>query len=99
MNVVETNVAIHCGGIAVRPGDLIFADVDGIVVVPQELVDEAISRAWEKVNGESSFEMLYVQERASPRYSRSTEFFERWCSGASPRTAAACAEPRSNERM
>jgi regulator of RNase E activity RraA len=53
MDVVETNVAIRCGGIAVRPGDLIFADVDGIVFVPQELADEAISRAWEKVNGES----------------------------------------------
>ena len=53
MDVVETNVAIRCGGIAVRPGDLIFADVDGIVVVPQDLADEVISRAWEKVNGES----------------------------------------------
>ena len=53
MDVVETNVAIRCGGVAVRPGDLIFADVDGIVVVPQELADEAISKAWEKVNGES----------------------------------------------
>ena len=53
MDVVETNVAVRCGGIAVRPGDLIFADVDGIVVVPQELADEAISKAWEKINGES----------------------------------------------
>jgi len=53
MDVVETNVAIRCGGIAVRPGDLIFADVDGIVVVPQELADEAISKAWEKISGES----------------------------------------------
>jgi len=53
MDVVETNVAIRCGGIAVRPGDLIFADVDGIVVVPQDLADEVISKAWEKVNGES----------------------------------------------
>jgi 4-hydroxy-4-methyl-2-oxoglutarate aldolase len=53
MDVVETNVAIRCGGIAVRPGDLIFADVDGIVVVPQELADEVISKAWEKVNGEN----------------------------------------------
>lgn len=53
MDVVETNVAIRCGGIAVHPGDLVFADVDGIVVVPQELADEVISKAWEKVNGES----------------------------------------------
>jgi regulator of RNase E activity RraA len=27
--------------------------VDGTVVVPQELADEAIGKAWEKVNGES----------------------------------------------
>ena len=53
MDVVEMQVAIRCGGIAVRPGDLIFADVDGTVVVPQELADEAICKAWEKVNGES----------------------------------------------
>ena len=53
MDVVETNVGIRCGGIAVQPGDLIFADVDGTVVVPQEMAEEAINRAWEKVNGES----------------------------------------------
>jgi 4-hydroxy-4-methyl-2-oxoglutarate aldolase len=53
MDVVEINAAIHCGGILTRPGDLVFADVDGTVVVPQELADEAINKAWEKVQGES----------------------------------------------
>ncbi|HEX8012290.1 MAG TPA: RraA family protein [Casimicrobiaceae bacterium] len=53
MDVVETNVGIHCGGIAVHPGDLIFADVDGTVVVPREMAEEVINKAWEKVNGES----------------------------------------------
>jgi regulator of RNase E activity RraA len=53
MDVVETNVPIRCGGISVRPGDLVFADVDGIVVVPQEVADEAIRKAWEKVKGEN----------------------------------------------
>ena len=53
MDVVETNVPIRCGGIAVRPGDLIFADVDGTVVVPQALAEETVSKAWEKVTGES----------------------------------------------
>ena len=28
-------------------------DVDGIVVVPQDLAEEVILKAWEKVNGES----------------------------------------------
>ena len=53
MDVQEINSPILCGGILTRPGDLIFADVDGTVVVPQELADEAISKAWEKVRGES----------------------------------------------
>jgi len=53
MDVQEINTPIRCGGIVTRPGDLFFADVDGTVVVPQELADEAISKAWEKVKGEN----------------------------------------------
>ena len=53
MDVVEINLPIRCGGVTVRPGDLVFADVDGTVVVPQEVADEAISKAWEKVKGEN----------------------------------------------
>jgi len=52
MDVVEINAPIRCGGIAVRPGDLVFADVDGTIVVPQEVADEAINNAWEKIRGE-----------------------------------------------
>jgi 4-hydroxy-4-methyl-2-oxoglutarate aldolase len=48
------DVPIRCGGVAVRPGDLVYADVDGVVVVPQELADEVIARAWEKVRGEDT---------------------------------------------
>jgi len=53
MDVVEIQGTVRCGDIAVRPGDLMFADVVGTVVVPQELADEVINKAWEKVNGES----------------------------------------------
>jgi len=53
MDGVERDIPIVCGGIRVQPGDLVFADVDGVVVVPQALVEETIARAWEKVQGES----------------------------------------------
>jgi regulator of RNase E activity RraA len=53
MDVVEIDAPIRCGGVTVRPGDLVFADVDGTVVVPQEVADEAISKAWEKTRGEN----------------------------------------------
>ncbi|MCE5249474.1 RraA family protein [bacterium] len=53
MDAKERDIPIECGGIRVCPGDLVFADVDGIVVVPQDIVDEVIAKAWEKVIGES----------------------------------------------
>jgi 4-hydroxy-4-methyl-2-oxoglutarate aldolase len=52
MDVVEINVPVVCGGVPVRPGDLIFGDADGVVVVPSELADQVISNAVKKINGE-----------------------------------------------
>ena len=54
MDVVDRDIPIICGGIRVNPGDLVYADVDGIVVVPGEIADEVITKAWEKVLGEST---------------------------------------------
>lgn len=42
-----------CGGLRITPGDLIVGDVDGLVVVPERLVDETIAGALEKVARES----------------------------------------------
>jgi regulator of RNase E activity RraA len=39
------NVPVHCGGVAVHPGDLVVADEDGIVVVPPPRLDEVATLA------------------------------------------------------
>jgi regulator of RNase E activity RraA len=39
--------------VLVNSGDLVFADIDGIVVVPQAVEAEAIRLAREKASGES----------------------------------------------
>ena len=38
----EDNVTIQCAGVAVRPGDLIVGDDDGVVVVPEQVAEEVI---------------------------------------------------------
>jgi regulator of RNase E activity RraA len=51
--VIAYDVPIRCGGVLVKPGELIFADFDGVVVVPRALEDEALARAYEKVTSEN----------------------------------------------
>jgi regulator of RNase E activity RraA len=50
--VVGVDETVSIAGVLVNPGDLVFADIDGIVVVPSALEDDVISRAFEKVGGE-----------------------------------------------
>jgi len=42
---VSNNQPITCAGVRVRPGDVIVADDDGVMVVPQEIADEVARRA------------------------------------------------------
>jgi len=39
---------VSCGDVLVRSGDVIFGDIDGVVVIPKELEKEVISLALEK---------------------------------------------------
>jgi 4-hydroxy-4-methyl-2-oxoglutarate aldolase len=53
IDVKGIGVPIECGGVHVRPGDLLLADYDGIVVVPEGVAEEVIAAAEEKVSGEN----------------------------------------------
>jgi 4-hydroxy-4-methyl-2-oxoglutarate aldolase len=54
LDVIATRVPIGLGGVLVRNGDLVVADYDGALAVPQEIEDEAIERALAKVTGENT---------------------------------------------
>jgi 4-hydroxy-4-methyl-2-oxoglutarate aldolase len=52
--VTAYNVPVECGEVLVHPGDFVFADFDGVVVVPKAIVTEVIELASEKVRRENS---------------------------------------------
>jgi 4-hydroxy-4-methyl-2-oxoglutarate aldolase len=41
----QLNIPITCGGLAVNPGDIVFGDRDGVIVVPQEKAEEVLVKA------------------------------------------------------
>jgi regulator of RNase E activity RraA len=51
--VIAYDVPVRCGEVMVHPGDLIFADFDGIVVIPKAIEQEVAQRAKEKVHVEN----------------------------------------------
>jgi len=44
---------IEIGGVWIEPGDLVVADLDGVVIVPRDLEQEVITRALEKARKEN----------------------------------------------
>ncbi len=53
LDAIHYNQPIRIGNCLVEPGDLVFGDIDGVVVVPQKLAGEALRRALDKVRGEN----------------------------------------------
>ena len=52
--VVDWRVPVELGGVRVQPGDVVFGDVDGVLIIPKAAADEAIRRALEKVSAENT---------------------------------------------
>jgi len=50
--VVDFRCQIEIGQVTVQPGDLVFGDLDGVVIVPKQAEGEVIERALAKARGE-----------------------------------------------
>lgn len=59
--VVAHDVTVEVDGVTVAPGDLVVGDDDGVVIVPQALIDEVVGAALEKTSGESRFRQAVRQ--------------------------------------
>ena len=70
--VIDIDVPVEIDGVRFCPGDLVVADADGVVVVPQEIETEAITRAWDKVHAEN------VTRDAIKAGMKATEAYEKY---------------------
>lgn len=52
--MIERDTPVMCGGVHVRSGDIVFADVDGVVVIPRDHADAVIEKAQAKVRSETA---------------------------------------------
>ena len=74
---LEPNATIQCGGAAVRPGDLIVGDDDGVVVVAAEIAETVIDWVEEHERAEEYIKALIEKENVSPGKYYNAENFER----------------------
>jgi 4-hydroxy-4-methyl-2-oxoglutarate aldolase len=52
--VLEYDTPVECAGVLVRSGDIIFADIDGVAVIPREVAEQTVAEALEKVKQENA---------------------------------------------
>lgn len=51
--VIDYDVPVRCGEVLVHHGDIVYADFDGVVVIPKNLETEVFKMALKKVNSEN----------------------------------------------
>ena len=62
----QINQPMSCGGVIVNPGDVILADEDGVVVVPQGELEAVIGRSHERVAREEGWLVGIARDDFSP---------------------------------
>ena len=61
---LDANVPVTCGDVVVHPGDLIVADIDGVVAVPQAHVDAVLALALE-IEQKEAEQAAFIRETKS----------------------------------
>jgi 4-hydroxy-4-methyl-2-oxoglutarate aldolase len=71
-SVADFRCAAQIGEVAIEPGDLVFGDMDGVVVIPRAIEQQILEWAMDKVAGEKTV------RREIESGSTSTDVFDRY---------------------
>jgi len=52
--VIDYRVPLEMGGVKIMPGDIVFGDIDGVCIIPQDAEEEIFVKAVEKARGEKT---------------------------------------------
>jgi regulator of RNase E activity RraA len=52
--VIDYRVPIEMNGVRIDPGDIVYGDLDGVLVIPKKVETEVIQKAYEKAVGEKT---------------------------------------------
>ena len=80
---LDINVPVGCGEVAVFPGDIIVGDQDGVMVIPQEIIEDVVEEC-EQMTLFEAFVMERVSQGASiiglypPTAIGTRKDFEQW---------------------
>lgn len=69
--VIDFRCTIKMGAVTVKPGDIVFGDLDGVCVVPQDIERDVLVGALEKARGERTvFEAIKEGMKAQEAWDR-----------------------------
>jgi regulator of RNase E activity RraA len=70
--VVDYRCHMEIGQVSIDPGDLIFGDIDGVLIIPKKIISDVIAQSVEKARGEK------VVRKAIENGMTSTQAFEKF---------------------
>lgn len=58
--VVDFRIPLEIHGVKVNPGDIVFGDIDGVVILPQEIETTVVTHALDQVKKEKAAKRLLL---------------------------------------
>ena len=92
LHPVDFNAPVGCAGVAIYPGDIIFGDAEGVVVIPRHLVEE-VAEECAGVADYEAFVAMHIQRGRSifglfPATPESRLEYEDWVAAGRPALGA-----------